>query len=150
MDLGEAVKNRDAWTYGVNFGAMSGGVIGAEFDFWYTPDFFGTSGVVNKSGVMTIMGSVIAGIPVGGPSGAGIRPYGVFGVGLVRRSLEFKEIFDDISSNDFGYNAGGGIMGFFNQTVGIRGEYRYFWSFTSSDEKDFNFSRASLGIVLRF
>ena len=150
VDLGEALKDRYLWTYGFNAGGMGGGVIGAEFDFGYTPNFFGSKGIVDKSGVMTVMGSLIAGIPVGGQSGAGIRPYGVFGVGLIRRRVEFSGALDNISSSDFGYNVGGGIMGFFNQTVGIRGEYRYFWAFTSSDEQDFKFSRASLGIVLRF
>jgi opacity protein-like surface antigen len=149
-DFGQALRNRDLWTYGFNAGAMGGGVAGAEFDFAYTPKFFGSNGLVQSSGVMTIMGSFIAGIPVGGQYGAGIRPYAVFGVGLIRRKIEFSEIFDDISSNDFGYNAGGGIMGFFNRTLGIRGEYRYFRNFKSNNGNTFNFSRTSLGIVLRF
>lgn len=149
-DLGQALRDRDLWTYGFNAGAMGGGTFGAEFDFAYTPKFFGTSSLIRDSGVMTIMGSLIAGIPVGGQYGAGIRPYGVFGVGLLRRRIEFSGIFDDISSNDFGWNGGGGIMGFFNRTLGIRGEYRYFRSFKSDNGNTFDFSRASLGIVLRF
>ncbi len=110
-------------TYGFNIGAMSGGIVGAEFDFGYTPSFFGKDSGVQKSGVMTMMGSLIAGIPVGGQSGAGIRPYGMFGVGLLRRKIEFGGALDDISSNDFGYNVGGGIMGFFTNLLGVRGEY---------------------------
>ena len=149
--LSEALKNRDTLTYGFNIGGMSGGVFGAEFDFGYTPNFFGKDSGVQKSGVMTIMGSLIAGIPVGGQSGAGIRPYGFFGVGLLRRKIEFSEVFDDISSNDFGYNVGGGIMGFFTTVLGVRGEYRYFRRFKSDDlGRKFDFSRASIGIVLRF
>jgi len=157
LEFSEAVKNRETWTYGFNTGAMGGGVFGAELDFGYTPKFFGSSGAVDKSGVMTIMGSLVAGIPVGGQYGAGVRPYAFFGVGLIRRNLEFVEILDDVSTNDFGYNLGGGIMGFFNRTVGIRGEYRYFRNFKKDDigsglseRSPFDFSRASLGIVLRF
>lgn len=150
-DLAEALKNRDSVTYGFNIGAMSGGVFGAEFDFGYTPNFFGKDSGVQKSGVMTMTGSVIAGIPVGGQSGAGIRPYGIFGVGLLRRKIEFSGALDDISSNDFAYNVGGGIMGFFTNVLGVRGEYRYFRRFKSDDfGRTFNFSRATIGIVLRF
>jgi opacity protein-like surface antigen len=138
-------------TYGFNIGGMSGGVVGAEFDFGYTPNFFGSDSGVQKSGVMTIMGSLIAGIPVGGQSGPGIRPYGIFGIGLIRRKIEFSEALDDISSNDFGYNVGGGIMGFFTNVFGVRGEYRYLRRFKSDDlGRTFNFSRATLGIILRF
>lgn len=150
-ELAEVVRNRETMTYGFNIGAMSGGVVGAEFDFGYTPNFFGSDSGVKKSGVMTMMGSLIAGIPVGGQSGAGIRPYGMFGVGLLRRSIEFRGAFDNISSNDFGYNLGGGIMGFFTNLLGVRGEYRYFRRFKSdASGRTFNFSRASIGIVLRF
>jgi opacity protein-like surface antigen len=149
--LSEALKSRDTATYGFNIGGMSGGVLGAEFDFGYTPNFFGSDSGVRKSGVMTIMGSLIAGVPVGGQSGAGIRPYGFFGLGLLRRNIEFSEALDDISSNDFGYNVGGGIMGFFTNVFGVRGEYRYFRRFKSDDlGRKFNFSRATIGIVLRF
>ena len=41
-DLAEVVKNRETMTYGFNIGGMSGGVVGAEFDFGYTPNFFGS------------------------------------------------------------------------------------------------------------
>lgn len=157
LDFSEAIRDRDTWTYGFNTGGMGGGIFGAELDFGYTPKFFGSSGVIDGSGVMTIMGSVIAGIPVGGQSGAGIRPYGVFGVGLIRRSVEFIEIFDDVSTNDFGWNAGAGIMGFFNNTIGLRGEYRYFRNFQQDEIGSgliqgghFDFSRASLAFLLRF
>jgi opacity protein-like surface antigen len=157
LEFSEAIKNRETWTYGFNAGTMGGGVFGAEFDFGYTPKFFGSGAAVDKSGVMTIMASLIAGIPVGGQYGAGIRPYGFFGLGLIRRNLEFVDILDNITTNDFGYNLGGGIMGFFNRTVGIRGEYRYFRNFKKDDigsglaeRSPFDFSRASLGIVLRF
>ena len=75
----------------------------------------------------------------------------MFGIGLIRRKIEFSEALDDISSNDFGYNVGGGIMGFFTNVFGVRGEYRYLRRFKSDDlGRTFNFSRATLGIILRF
>jgi opacity protein-like surface antigen len=156
-ELVEAVENSATTTYGLNFGGMGSGVFGAEFDFGYTPRFFGSDSGIESSGVMTMMGSLIIGIPIGGQSGAGIRPYGVFGVGLIRRRIEFRQVFDNISSNDFGYNFGFGVMGFFTDVFGLRGEYRYFRNSGTEEEGfpffgqgTFNFSRASLGIVLRF
>ena len=59
--------------------------------------------------------------------------------------------WDIYVSNDFGYNLGGGIMGFFTDVLGARGEYRYFRRFESDNSgRVFNFSRATIGIVLRF
>ncbi len=156
-ELVEAVENSATTTYSFNLGGMGGGVFGAEFDFGYTPKFFGSDSGIESSGVMTMMGSLIIGIPVGGQSGVGIRPYGLFGVGLLRRHIEFRQVFDDLSTNDFGYNLGGGVMGFITDVFGIRAEYRYFRNLKSDGEgfpffelSTFNFSRASIGIVLRF
>ena len=70
-----------------------------------------------------------------------------------RRSIRFSE-------NDFGYTLGGGLNIYFNDTVGIRGDYRYFRNFTVDDFVDFvelevdrgtfDFSRASVGVLFRF
>jgi opacity protein-like surface antigen len=154
--LVEAAENSATATYGFNVGGMGGGIFGAEFDFGYTPKFFGAGSSIEGSGVMTAQGSLIIGIPVGGQRGAGVRPYGMFGVGLIRRRVEFRGALDNISENDFGYNLGGGIMGFFTDLLGVRAEYRYFRNFKSDDgipvfdPGTFNFSRFSVGILLRF
>jgi opacity protein-like surface antigen len=157
QSLSESTRDSSSLTYGFNAGGMSGGIFGAEFDFGYTPKFFGTGDLVSASGVMTVQGSLIVGIPVGGQSGAGVRPYGLFGVGLIRRRIEFSGALENISKNDWGYNLGGGIMGFFTDLLGARVEYRYFRNFSSDDGSlnifkpgTFNFSRFSGGIVLRF
>ena len=155
----EAVENPSTTTFGANIGGMGAGVFGAEFDVGYTPKFFGEGRTVDNSGVLTMMGSLIIGIPAGGQSGFGLRPYGFAGLGLIRSHIEFREILDGISKNEFGYNLGAGIMGFFTDVVGIRAEYRYLRSFKSEDDDSlfpsferghFNFSRASIGILLRF
>src|SRR5207248_2463132 len=66
-------------TFGVSAGAMGAGVIGGEFDFGYSPNFYGES--VNNY-ALTLMGNVIVGVPVGGTRGPGIRPYVAGGLGL--------------------------------------------------------------------
>ena len=66
-------------------------------------------------------------------------------------------LFDVASKNDFGFDVGGGVMGFFSQNVGIRGDVRYFRSFSGSSDNltglavsDFNFWRGSVGVSFKF
>ena len=157
--LDETVTDRNRFTYGFGVGGMAGGIFGAEFDFGYTPNFYVQNGsVVTKSNLITAMPALIIGIPIGGQKGGGIRPFGVAGVGLLRRDLDFNTL-DSISSNDWGYQLGGGVMGYFSDHVGLRGDYRYFRNFKvdAFDLKNvdfnrgtFNFSRVSLGVLFRF
>jgi opacity protein-like surface antigen len=150
-------------TYGVTVGVMGGGIIGAEFDFGYSPTFFGDEDVFGSNNVMTMMGNLIVGIPFGGTTGGGVRPYFSGGLGLMRQSLDGIEgVFDDddLSSNEFAFNVGGGVMGYFSQHFGIRGDIRYFRNFADSSDFDnpldfdvdlggLDFWRASIGIVIR-
>jgi hypothetical protein len=63
-----------------------------------------------------------------------------------------------ISNTDFGFNVGAGVMGFFSDTVGLRGDVRYYRNLQDPDEDDefdvsvgdFDFWRATLGLVFRF
>ena len=66
------------------------------------------------------------------------------------------DVFDVRTKNDFGFDVGGGLMGFFSQNVGIRGDIRYFRSFEGGDNvtglavSNFNFWRASAGLTFKF
>jgi hypothetical protein len=150
-------RNRLAWGFGV--GGMAGGIFGAEFDFGYTHNFYASNGTfVTKSNLITAMPALVIGIPVGGQSGPGIRPYVLAGAGLLRRDLDFTTI-DTLSRNDWGYTVGGGVMGYFSDRVGLRGDLRYFRNFKVDDiditgvdfeRGTFNFGRASLGVLFRF
>jgi opacity protein-like surface antigen len=150
-------RNRMAWGFGV--GGMAGGIFGAEFDFSYTRNFYASDGAfVTKSNLITAMPALVIGIPVGGQSGVGIRPYVLAGAGLLRRDLDFNTL-DSLSRNDFGYTLGGGVMGYFSDHVGLRGDVRYFRNFKVDDidltgvdfeEGTFNFGRASIGVLFRF
>ena len=118
--------------YGASLAGMGAGIFGVEFDFGYSPNFFetnaGANGLqfTNDSNVTTLTGNLIIGVPVGG-HGAQIRPYVVGGVGLIRTKVQdIGGFFDVASKNDFGFDVGGGVMGFFSQNVGIRGDVRYF------------------------
>ncbi|MEO7158122.1 MAG: outer membrane beta-barrel protein [Vicinamibacterales bacterium] len=153
----------------VDFGAslawMGAGVLGFEFDFGYSPNFFenttGSSGAnfgYDKSTVTTLMANVIVGAPVGGTSGKGIRPYASGGVGIIRTNIDDADAFFDISSSDLGYNVGGGAHFFFSDNVGLRGDVRYFRSLKDdSPDNDIDFSlgsfkfwRGTVGVSFRF
>jgi hypothetical protein len=142
--------------WGLSLGYMGGGVLGFEGDFGYSPDFFGSSDIGGSS-VMTVMGNMILGIPFGGQSGFGVRPYGLVGVGLVRTKVDVLEIIE-IADNQAAWDFGGGVMLLFGP-VGVRADLRYFRSFGDVDffgldflesRGNIDFARGSAGLVLRF
>ncbi len=62
--------------------------------------------------------------------------------------------FNDLDTNDFGFNVGAGLHGFFTDSVGIRGDIRYFRSLQDNEPddefdlalSDFGFWRATVGL----
>jgi hypothetical protein len=128
-----ATANDDGSTvYGVTTGYMGAGVFGFEADVGFTPHLFRAIPAFDTSTGLTIMGNFILGIPIGGTHGAGIRPFVSGGVGLMRIHSEGGPVLDESrSNNEFGYDLGAGMMGFFNQHVGLRGDVRYIRSLDS-------------------
>src|SRR4029079_84423 len=122
--------------YGLSLANMGAGIFGFEVDFGYSPNFFETGTATNNafaftndSNVTTLTGNVIVGAPLGGHGGS-IRPYAVGGVGLTGSIVQVPGRFFDVANkSDFGCDLGGGVMGYFAQNVGIRGDVRYFRSF---------------------
>ena len=156
--FGSNIKNGQT-TVGVSAGVMGAGIIGGEADFGWSPSFFGTTSDFGNNTVMNLMGNVILGVPVGGQHGAGIRPYAVGGVGLIRTQIDGGTISRVSSStNLFGWDAGGGVMGYFSDHVGLRGDVRYLRAIsdltTNVSSIDFNgdklhFWRATVGVTFR-
>ena len=151
--------------FGVNAGYMGAGVIGGEVAFGFNPNFFNDTAFGNNN-ELDLMGNLIVGLPFGGTSGAGIRPYVTGGVGLIRTSFDTFDqlpLLDnvtnlDTSNNDWGWNVGAGAMGYFTDHVGVRGDIRYLRTFTNGDLTDLlldlnggnaHFWRTSFGLVIR-
>jgi len=112
---------------GVTTGYMSGGVFGFEVDFGYTPHFLGSDDGFVKNTAMTFTGDFILGVPFGGAHGAGIRPFASAGLGLLRTHSETEGLAEvSRSNNELCYDVGGGVMGFFGEHIGLRGDLRYF------------------------
>jgi hypothetical protein len=143
---------------GTQVGAMGKGIIGAELDFGWSPSFFGTTNDFGSNSVIDVMGNIIVGIPIGGTHGAGIRPYATAGLGLLRTQIDGGTVATVSSSNnDLGWNAGVGLMGYFSDHFGLRGDVRYLRNLQNNsttnnldfDPGNFHFWRASIGIVIR-
>jgi opacity protein-like surface antigen len=161
-DLGDNFEKKVA--YGVNAAWMGAGAIGFEIDFGTTPNFYESTFGTNDfdwgdSNVTTLMANLIVGAPIGGQSGFGFRPYGSAGLGLIRSNVSSLGFFDDLSTNELGFNLGGGTHVFFSDNVGLRGDIRYFRGLEGGDDdddfldlkaRDLDFWRGTLGVTFRF
>jgi opacity protein-like surface antigen len=162
VDLDESTQNKLSW--GGSLMWMGEGIAGFEVDFGYTPEFFFSDNdnevdFIGDGNVTTFMVNAVIGVPVGGDRGAGIRPYGTAGLGLVRQRVDDVIDVFDADRNSLGFNIGGGVLGMFTDTVGIRGDLRWFRQFSNEsdglDDLDFDLSglsfwRGTVGVTFRF
>ena len=154
QEISDAIDSQRV-DWGLSLAYMGGGILGFEADFGYSPDFFGKTDIGGSS-VLTATGNLLVGIPIGGQTGVGVRPYGLVGLGVLRSKVD---AFGDIASLDnskLAWDFGGGLMFFFGTHVGLRGDVRYFRTFGDVDFNPFDepetleFGRASAGLILRF
>jgi opacity protein-like surface antigen len=81
-----------------------------------------------------------------------IRPFGMAGGGVLQIDGCDAPCALSARTYDFGLTAGGGVLAALNDTVGVRGDVRYF--FTAADHLDlgrpdnFGFWRVSIGVTL--
>ena len=144
-------------TYGGTVTWLGAGVLGFEVDFGYSPEFFEADDddldFVDGSNYSSLMANVV----LSSPQGA-FRPYGTAGVGIINTRIDDVDDFLDVDRKGLGLNAGGGVMAFFTDNVGIRGDVRYFRQMSESnddDEIDFDlnalsFWRGTVGVSFRF
>jgi opacity protein-like surface antigen len=162
-NLGDSGLNvRNEFERRLNYGAsaawMGAGVFGFEADFGYSPNFFRSAdnakiNFLGDGNETTLMANVVVGAPLGG-----VRPYVSGGAGIMKSSVDnISQFFDKPTSTDFGYDVGGGVMGFFSHNVGIRGDVRYFRSLQKNDADpidlalgEFRFWRGTVGVTFKF
>ena len=133
-----------------------GAVAGPEVDRRDPPHIFNEDPdqviLVGDSNLTPLLAHL--GVGVGG-SDVPVRPYVVAGVGLVRSRIDVGDLFEDVSTNQFGLTLGGGVTGMVSDNVGIRGDVRYIRSLEDPEEDDdfdvgvgkFDFWRATVGVV---
>jgi len=138
--------------------------IGAEFDFGYVPDFFGTQGPFGQNNVTTAMVDVVfaAGSQRYGFFGRGrsnVRPYASLGAGVMHEVVTTATApVHAVSNNDFGLNGGVGVMAFTSRSIGVRADLRYFRDLVNNQEGNttgidfgsFHFWRAAVGVIIAF
>jgi opacity protein-like surface antigen len=91
----------------------------------YTKNFFGETSN-QTSNVLTFMSNFML-APKIGP----VQPYGLAGLGLIRTTVEGVGASSD--QNQFGWDLGGGLMVFFGEHIGVRGDARFYHSFQVLD-----------------
>jgi len=144
-------------TYGGTLTWLGGGVLGFEADFGYSPEFFEADDddldFIDSSNYSSLMANVVLSAPYGA-----FRPYATAGVGIINTSIDDVDDIFDVDRNALGFNVGGGIMAFFTDRVGIRGDLRYFRQMSESDDDDeidfdlnaLRFWRGTVGVSFRF
>jgi opacity protein-like surface antigen len=160
--FGGDASGREHLTYGASIGWMGAGVFGWEADFAYTPEFFqgddDSLDLFSDSNVTSFMANALIGIPVGGQTGGGFRPYFTGGVGVMQRELGEADDLFPIDNSEFGFNLGAGAMGFASDHIGFRGDVRYYRSFEDPVEDNefdigvgnFDFWRGTVGVTFRW
>jgi hypothetical protein len=117
---------------------------GAELDFAHAGDTEAGRQVLDLTTYMVNASWIM-------PGGL-IRPFGVAGGGIMQIDGCDAPCTRTARTYDFGVNAGGGVMALLNDSIGVRGDVRYF--FSSADHVDlrrpdnFSFWRVSLGVTL--
>jgi hypothetical protein len=137
---GSAPSTKRTWAIAIGGGGAHG--IGSELEFSETRNFFETPGGLSHGKIITLMPSIFVAVPI-----SKLRPYGIFGFGFIRQRTETSVggIFSNLSNDDVGYSAGGGITYQFGRRMGVRGDLRHF-KVRKAD--GISFQRLTIGIVL--
>jgi opacity protein-like surface antigen len=138
-----------AVTPGASVAVIDASGLGAEVDLGHAREFDDER--FSESGITTLMVNVVGMLPH-----ARWRPFVVAGVGLMRVRASLAEGQTVASKTDWGMNAGGGLHYSLSETVGIRGDVRYFRYVQRHDELPltdsgfFDVWRTSVGLTLQW
>ena len=149
------------WNFGGSLVLIGSWPIGVEALVLYTPGFLQQeSGVqfLEASRTTALMGNLVLATPRRWNE-YGLRPFVSGGFGLLRVSAEDPPIdLWEKPVNLFGYNVGGGAIGFISDRAGLRFDLRYFSHVRSGKELaglsfgpiELSYWNAALGFVFRY
>lgn len=143
--------------FGVAFGKV-GKILGGESEIAYYPEVLDTA-VKAKNRAIAFSGNTLIG-PTIGP----VKVYGAFGIGMLLLNVTSAKSLltpnlESISNNYLAFNAGGGVMGFINKTLGVRADLRYYRAVgfdiidiqaAGIQSVRFEFWRAGVGLAVKF
>jgi opacity protein-like surface antigen len=163
--LGSTFGGGGGFTYGASIGWMGAGIVGWEAEFAHTPGIFDLDNDLDldtdtdliDDAATSMMFNAIIGAPIGGTSGGGFRPYLGAGVGWFMAKVQSDELLFEEKSDKFGFNIGGGAMGYFGK-IGVRGDVRYYQTLSDSNIDnalnvelgDYDFWRGTVGVTFRW
>jgi hypothetical protein len=141
---------------------LSSGLVGVEAIATTTSKFFQSGDApvpfVGSSRLTSLMGNIVVTAPQKWTE-YNLRPFISGGFGLLRTSKQDSgEVAEVLSTttNLFGYNIGGGAIGFFTRSTGVRFDFRYHSTVRGTDHGPIAFGdvhlryfTASVGIVIR-
>ena len=146
--------------FGVAFGRL-GSVVGFDSEIAYYPEVIDNApNAIAKSRVISFSGGMLI-----GPRLGAVTPYFALGAGNLNLNVTGVSSVlvpnpESISNNYFTFNTGGGVMGYFSDHFGVRGDLRYFRAFglklddlenVGGFEFDrFNFWRGYFGLAIKF
>jgi hypothetical protein len=154
----EQGSGETASALGASVAVLGSGILGLEGDLGFVPGFFERGEqllITSGSSVLSLTGSVILTLPLS-ITRESLRPYFVGGVGLMRAEARDIQSVFTIRSTMPAVTLGGGAMGFFSDTVGVRFDLRYMRSLGQGDEllaaegPRVRFWRGAIGLVLRY
>jgi hypothetical protein len=122
-------RNRFAWGFGVGGWPAASLALSSTS---VTHNFYASNGaVVTKNNLITAMPALVIGIPIGGQQ-APVSAHACSAARAVeaRSRLRYP---DSVSRKRLQYELGGGVMGYFTDHVGLRGDLRYFRNFQVDD-----------------
>jgi opacity protein-like surface antigen len=127
-------------TWAVAIGGSGAHSIGSELEFSRIGHFIDRTGQDSK--IYSLMASVYVAVPI-----HSIRPYGIFGYGFIRQrtTASTGALLSNLSNNDVGYSAGGGVTYKFSRGAGVRADLRHF---KVRKANGLSFQRFMVGIVL--
>ena len=135
--------------YGVSLLCRGDGVFASEIDLGYNPGFYDGLPVVSPDGestMYTLTLNLLVGPTFYIGQGGRIRPYGLFGGGLMRSSISeftnFRSLMN--TKNLFTWDWGVGIYVYPVRQIGFRGEFRRFQA-VGTNNRDWDGARSRTG-----
>jgi hypothetical protein len=146
--------------YGVSFG-VTGKIVGFDTEVAYFPEVINSNAnSIAKNKVVTFSADTLIGPTIGA-----WKPYGAIGAGSLWLNIDSLQSAvlpnpTSFSSNYFAFNAGAGVIGYFSNHFGLRGDVRYFkaYGFDISTSQTngalslnhFDFWRGTIGLAIKF
>ena len=162
----ENATDKRHWSFGGSVAMVGAGPIGVEGLVVWTPGFFQQDNPplidgtippdVVSSRSLALMGNVVLTTPRSWNE-YGLRPFVSGGIGLLHASAMDALELQPVDANLWGYNLGGGAVGFLTDRTGLRFDLRYFSNLQPTDDPEIAIGRvhlsfwtASVGVVFKF